>query len=124
YRPQDRPAQFRSGADRFSRHTARLPPALLSLPGSARHGGVRFDGHAEAALQPHRTQHKRIAGLGIAMPFELWSWADTAGAPREVMDEWRHRDMRTEIQLLCDFPVYLQNDATSACGAELVFGQT
>lgn len=70
------------------------------------------------------SQHKRIAGLGIAMPFELWSWADTAGAPREVMDEWRHRDMRTEIQLLCDFPVYLQNDATSACGAELVFGQT
>jgi predicted NBD/HSP70 family sugar kinase len=32
--------------------------------------------------------------------------------------------MRSEIQLLCDFPVYLQNDATSACGAELVFGQT
>jgi predicted NBD/HSP70 family sugar kinase len=69
-------------------------------------------------------QQKRIAGLGIAMPFELWSWADTAGAPREIMDEWRHRDMRSEIQLLCDFPVYLQNDATSACGAELVFGQT
>lgn len=69
-------------------------------------------------------QQKRIAGLGIAMPFELWSWADTAGAPREEMDEWRNRDMRAEIQLLCDFPVYLQNDATCACGAELVFGQT
>ena len=27
-------------------------------------------------------QDKRIAGLGIAMPFELWNWADTAGAPR------------------------------------------
>ena len=24
----------------------------------------------------------------------------------------------------CEFPVYLQNDATSACGAELVFGQS
>lgn len=70
------------------------------------------------------SQQKRIAGLGIAMPFELWSWADTAGAPREIMDEWRHRDIRGEIQLLCDFPVHIQNDATSACGAELVFGQT
>lgn len=69
-------------------------------------------------------QDKRIAGLGIAMPFELWNWADTAGAPREVMDEWRHRDIRSDIQAQCDFPVYLQNDATSACGAELVFGQT
>lgn len=67
-------------------------------------------------------QDKRIAGLGIAMPFELWNWADTAGAPRDVMDEWRHRDLRSEIQAECPFPVYLQNDATSACGAELVFG--
>ncbi|MER8707414.1 MULTISPECIES: ROK family transcriptional regulator [unclassified Mesorhizobium] len=67
-------------------------------------------------------QDKRIAGLGIAMPFELWNWADTAGAPREIMDEWRHRDIRADIQAQCEFPVYLQNDATSACGAELVFG--
>jgi len=69
------------------------------------------------------TQDKRIAGLGIAMPFELWNWADTAGAPREIMDEWRHRDIRADIQGQCEFPVYLQNDATSACGAELVFGR-
>ncbi len=69
-------------------------------------------------------QNKRIAGLGIAMPFELWNWADTAGAPAEVMEQWRHRDMRADIQALFSFPVYLQNDATAACGAELVFGQT
>ncbi|MEW9806887.1 ROK family transcriptional regulator [Mesorhizobium marinum] len=74
-----------------------------------------------ANLDP--SQDKRIAGLGIAMPFELWNWADAAGAPHDVMDHWRHRDMRGEIQALCSFPVYLQNDATAACGAELVFGQ-
>ncbi|TGP15673.1 ROK family transcriptional regulator [Mesorhizobium sp. M2D.F.Ca.ET.233.01.1.1] len=68
-------------------------------------------------------QDKRIAGLGVAMPFELWNWADTAGAPRDVMEEWRPRDIRADIQAQCEFPVYLQNDATSACGAELVFGQ-
>jgi len=70
------------------------------------------------------SQDKRIAGLGIAMPFELWNWADAAGAPRDIMDQWRHRDIRADIQALCSFPVYLQNDATAACGAELVFGQT
>ena len=69
-------------------------------------------------------QDKRIAGLGIAMPYELWNWADTAGAPRTVMEAWRSLDIRAEIQAECSFPVYLQNDATSACGAELVFGQT
>jgi predicted NBD/HSP70 family sugar kinase len=40
------------------------------------------------------------------------------------MDQWRRRDIRADIQALCSFPVYLQNDATAACGAELVFGQT
>ncbi len=75
-----------------------------------------------ASLDPK--QDRRVAGLGIAMPFELWNWADTAGAPREIMDEWRRCDIRAEIQAQCGFPVYLQNDATSACGAELVFGHT
>ncbi|WP_047143891.1 ROK family transcriptional regulator [Aquamicrobium sp. LC103] len=67
-------------------------------------------------------QNARIAGLGIAIPFELWNWADASGAPREVMDRWRDTDIAAEITARCPFPVYLQNDATSACGAELVFG--
>jgi predicted NBD/HSP70 family sugar kinase len=67
-------------------------------------------------------QNKRIAGLGIAMPSELWNWRDAVGAPSEAMDGWRDRAIRTEIQAEVEFPVYLQNDATSACGAELVFG--
>lgn len=71
-----------------------------------------------------KEQDSRIAGLGIAMPFELWNWAETAGAPRDTMNEWRHRDIRAELQAQYGFPVYLQNDATSACGAELVFGDT
>lgn len=73
-----------------------------------------------AELTPEQDQ--RIAGLGVAMPFELWNWVDTAGAPREIMEEWREHDIRTDLQALVGFPVYVQNDATSACGAELVFG--
>lgn len=69
-------------------------------------------------------QDRRIAGLGIAMPFELWNWADTVGAPHDVMNQWRRLDIRSELQSAFGFPVYLQNDATSACGAELVFGRS
>jgi predicted NBD/HSP70 family sugar kinase len=38
------------------------------------------------------------------------------------MDVWRDFDLHTEIAARVPYPVYLQNDATSACGAELVFG--
>ncbi|MGC4025102.1 MAG: ROK family transcriptional regulator [Mesorhizobium sp.] len=74
-----------------------------------------------ASMPP--AQQELIAGLGIAMPFELWNWAEMVGAPRELMDQWRDRDIRAEIQNELPFPVFLQNDATSACGAELVFGR-
>ncbi len=64
----------------------------------------------------------RIAGLGVAMPFELWSWADEIGAPPAAMQSWRHVDVRAELATALPWPVYLQNDATAACGAELAFG--
>lgn len=63
-----------------------------------------------------------IAGIGIAAPFELWNWAEEVGAPPGAMDEWHGVDLQAEIAARVRHPVYLQNDATSACGAELVFG--
>jgi predicted NBD/HSP70 family sugar kinase len=73
-----------------------------------------------ANLEPR--QLKKIAGLGLSMPGYLWEWASIIGEPPEKMSAWRDRDIRAEIQELCDYPVYLQNDASCACGAELVFG--
>lgn len=64
----------------------------------------------------------RISGLGVAMPFQLWSWVQDIGAPQEEMDQWRQRDIQSELSSFTHLPVYVQNDATSACGAELVFG--
>ena len=66
----------------------------------------------------------RVAGLGIAIPFRLWDWAGPVGVDPAEMDAWRHRDIVAEIGQAWDFPIYLQNDASSACGAELVFGTT
>jgi predicted NBD/HSP70 family sugar kinase len=64
----------------------------------------------------------RIGGMGVAMPFQLWSWVQLIGAPQAEMDAWRDRDIQAELAALTGMPVYVQNDATSACGAELVFG--
>ncbi|MBX5093181.1 ROK family transcriptional regulator [Rhizobium lentis] len=67
-------------------------------------------------------QRGRIAGLGIAAPFELWNWAEEVGAPPGAMEVWRDVDLQADIAAHVSHPVFLQNDATSACGAELVFG--
>lgn len=81
-----------------------------------------IEGVATLEAQLSAEQRGRIAGLGIAAPFELWNWADEVGAPPGEMEAWRGFDLQAEIAARVAHPVYLQNDATSACGAELVFG--
>lgn len=67
-------------------------------------------------------EKEKIAGVGVATPFELWSWSTEVGAPQEDLDEWRKIDLHKELSSEIDYPIFIQNDATSACGAELVFG--
>ncbi|GGH37573.1 Sugar kinase of the NBD/HSP70 family, may contain an N-terminal HTH domain [Cribrihabitans marinus] len=64
----------------------------------------------------------RVAGLGIAMPFHLWNWAASIGVSPDRMANWRTRDLQAELSARLEIPVFLQNDATAACSAELVFG--
>ncbi|MGP6088995.1 ROK family transcriptional regulator [Antarctobacter jejuensis] len=65
---------------------------------------------------------EKVAGLGIAIPFRLWDWAKPLGLTGQEMEAWRDRDIATEIAEVWDFPVYMRNDGSAACGAELVFG--
>ena len=65
----------------------------------------------------------RIAGIGIAAPFELWNWEAEAAAPRAILDQWRNLDIVAQIQALVPMPVYLCNDATAACAAETFIGE-
>lgn len=67
-------------------------------------------------------ERPRISGMGVAMPFQLWSWVQLIGAPQSEMDAWRDHDIQGDLATVTGLPVYVQNDATSACGAELVFG--
>jgi hypothetical protein len=66
---------------------------------------------------------RRIAGLGIAAPFELWSWEEQIGAPRSVLDQWRTFRVEEAVARICPWPVFFCNDATAACAAELVLGK-
>lgn len=73
------------------------------------------------ALDPGKRD--RIAGLGIALPFELWNWVEEVGAPAEDLDAWLGADLVTDFAKAFSFPVFVQNDGTAACGAELTFGR-
>jgi len=64
----------------------------------------------------------RIAGIGVAVPFQLWNWHAALGAPEGAMEVWRDIDIAGEIARFTDLPVFIQNDATAACRAEHVHG--
>ncbi len=68
-------------------------------------------------------QRQRIAGLGIASPFELWNWEEEIGGSHDAFEAWRDYDLVGEIEKLGEWPVHISNDATAACAAELLFGK-
>lgn len=65
---------------------------------------------------------RRIVGLGVALPFELWNWVEQVGGPPEVLAAWKSFDVRAELEARLGLAVIVSNDATAACGAELTFG--
>lgn len=67
-------------------------------------------------------EKKRIRGVGVAMPFEVWRWAEEAGAPNDVLSQWQNVDLAERLSTALSLPVYISNDATAACTAELSFG--
>lgn len=67
-------------------------------------------------------QQSRISGIGVSTPFDLWNWAEKINAPQDEMNAWRDFDFKIELSSLFEYPIFIQNDATAACGAELVFG--
>jgi len=73
-----------------------------------------------ATMRP--ADRRKISGLGVALPFELWNWAEEMGAPEEDLDAWRDADIAGLLAAKLQLAVFLQNDATAACAAELAFG--
>ncbi|WP_410217315.1 ROK family protein [Paracoccus sp. (in: a-proteobacteria)] len=100
-----------SGKVRMHRQEVHAYPRPDHILAFARQGLATM----EASLRP--TDRPRIAGLGVATPYRLWDWG-------QEMSAWRDVDLQAELAAGLPYPIFLDNDATTACGAELIFGQT
>jgi predicted NBD/HSP70 family sugar kinase len=106
------------GVVRARRRLAYAYPRLAEILAFVRQAEVEVTSSLAPALAA------RIAGLGVAIPFDLWSWPESVGAPVAAMDEWRTVDIVAELANVTGLSVHLANDATAACAAENVFGAT
>ncbi|WP_097068460.1 ROK family transcriptional regulator [Rhodobacter maris] len=102
-------------AVRVMRHDHPSPEGVRAF---AREAATELTAPLPAALKA------RIQGLGIGLPFQLWDWAESLGLPAGAMDDWRDHDLRAELAADLPWPVLLENDASAACNAELIFGKT
>lgn len=66
---------------------------------------------------------KRICGIGVAAPFELWNWHGLDGEPAKTFQSWQDINFAAEIAHFSDLPVMVMNDATGACQAEHTYGR-
>jgi predicted NBD/HSP70 family sugar kinase len=66
----------------------------------------------------------RLCGIGIAVPFEIWKWHDLVGAPVDEFRSWKEIDFGEEVAKFSNLPVFVGNDATAACRAEHLYGDT
>lgn len=91
-----------------------LPGALMAFLG---------DGMKQVDETLTATQREHVVGIGIAAPFELWKWLDRLGAPQAEMEAWKDFSFQDAVSRISDLPVYVENDASCACGAENVLGR-
>ena len=64
----------------------------------------------------------RLTGIGLAQPFNLGSWLNELGLPRESFKLWDSYDFAGQLEAQFGIPVTLENDGTAAAIAELFYG--
>ncbi len=64
----------------------------------------------------------RIAGLGIAIPYNLGSWQKELGITAEALAAWNDFDLVAHVSRQVDLPIFIENDGTAAAAAELFRG--
>lgn len=71
-------------------------------------------------LEPE--ERSRIAGIGVAQPFNLGSWLHELGLPEANFRLWDSYDIGAALEKDRDLPVFQENDGTAATVAELFYG--
>ena len=64
----------------------------------------------------------RLAGVGLAMPYNMGCWRRELGIPAEACAAWNGFDVATRLRARLDVPVFVENDGTAAAVAELFQG--
>ncbi|RDJ99609.1 ROK family transcriptional regulator [Paraburkholderia lacunae] len=99
----------RSGHDRVLPH----PREVLEM--------VTGDIHAMLQrLSSH--ERARLAGVGVAQPFNLGSWLRELGLPMQTFCAWDEFDFASELGSALALPVFSENDGNAAAIAELFYG--
>ena len=65
----------------------------------------------------------RIMGVGVCEPGNIAGWQQLLGAPNEILESWQSIDLNVAIERAIGMAPLFCNDASAACGAELLFGQ-
>ena len=89
-------------------------PDSIKRIGSAAIARFRGQLGAEAAA--------RLIGMGISAPYFIGGWDEELGFPGHVQTAWRAVDLRTHFQGADGLQVMIENDASAAAVAELVYG--
>lgn len=90
-------------------HAAPEPAPILAFLGAA----------SREMLAARPSLAGRVAGVGVAMPFFLGAWGEGDAAARA---RWDGIDVGAAVEAACGLPAIVENDASAACGAELMFG--
>ena len=96
-------------------HDRALPPPAEALD------LVRADVEAFVQQVP-AARRRRIAGIGIARPFNLGSWLAELELPRATFAAWDGFAFAAALERACGLPVVEENDGTAAAIAELFHG--
>ena len=73
-------------------------------------------------LRSAKISRKNVTAMAVAMPFELWSWTDQFGVPKEELQVWRDFDILESLNEKVPWTIVVENDGTAACRAEQIFG--
>lgn len=69
-----------------------------------------------------QAERGRLAGIGVAQPFNLGSWLRELGLPAETFRAWDDFDFPAELGQATSLPVFSENDGNAAAIAELFYG--
>jgi len=64
-----------------------------------------------------------LVGIGVSMPDRIWEWLEAVDAPAPTMQDWQTFDVGAAVADLIGLDAIVENDANSACIAELLVGR-